>query len=88
MFNTEALQSMRERLDEHHEWPCPYHFKFIVKADAVDQVKALFGKNKITERPSRTGKYISVSADVMMENSDTVLAVYEKASKIEGIISL
>jgi putative lipoic acid-binding regulatory protein len=42
----------------------------------------------IEEKLSRTGKYISISVRTRIEASDDIIAVYQKASLIEGIVSL
>ena len=39
-------------------------------------------------KKSKTGKYISVSIVLSVENSDLVISFYKKAEKIKGIISL
>jgi hypothetical protein len=38
--------------------------------------------------PSSQGTYISISAKELMLDVDSIIAKYEKASLIEGIISL
>jgi hypothetical protein len=39
-------------------------------------------------RASSKGNYMSVTAHINVESSEEVVAVYEEASDIEGVISL
>ena len=39
-------------------------------------------------KKSRNGKYTSVTLTSVMKNSSEILYIYEKASKIDGVISL
>lgn len=81
-------QKFKDLLDQEHKWPDFYLFKFVVPQDKEPEIKALFPDHQVHTRSSRTGKYISVSVSVMAESSDLVIAIYEKASLIEGLIAL
>lgn len=84
------LDSLREKLDL-LEWPEVYFFKFIVPNDSerVALVTALFDvTSEIVMHPSKTGKYISISAKEMMLDVDSIIEKYKKASLIKDIISL
>jgi uncharacterized protein len=73
------------------EWPGVYFYKFIVPNDpeTISSTKRLFSKwAEIKEHPSKTGKYVSISAKQFMENVDTIIEIYVQAQKIKGIISL
>ncbi len=73
------------------EWPSVYLFKFIVPNDneKMGQVSALFDENAtISYHTSNKGKYVSVSVKEVMLSGDSIVEIYEKAIKIEGIISL
>ena len=86
----ETLQKLRAQL-ELQEWPNVYFFKFIVpnESQTVALVNTLFdGSSEVTMHASKNGKYISVSAKEMMLDVDSIIAKYEKASSIKGIISL
>ncbi len=75
-------------LDEHHIWPTPYVFKFVVLANQVDELTNLLNEKSIFLTPSRKGKYISVTLEKTMNSSQEVVNIYEKVWAIEGIISL
>jgi hypothetical protein len=85
-----VLEKLKIQL-ELQEWPDVYMFKFIVpnESDKVAQVTSLFNESAdLVMHPSRTGKYISVSAKELMLDVDSILEKYIKAAKIEGLISL
>lgn len=85
-------QKLKVQLDDTTKFPADYLYKFIVKSegDKVAQVEKLFDNTGavITTKKSKTGKYISISIVVKLENSNKVISYYKKAEKIEGIISL
>lgn len=82
------LSGFMNRLDECHEWPCVYTFKFIAPPDAVDAVCALFPGVEPARRTSSGGKYHSLTFSVEMPGSAEVAAVYEKAAAIKGVMAL
>jgi putative lipoic acid-binding regulatory protein len=82
------LNSFREKLDQHYAWPSLYIFKFIVPAGKEDEVKKLFPNHNTSEKPSKNGNYISVTVQMMMPSSDSVIKVYVNAATIEGLIAL
>ncbi len=83
--------NLREKLEEQGGWPQPYLFKFIIPSDnkKLALVEAIFGSEaQVTTRQSKSNKYISITAKEVMMNVDEVMAIYDNANKIEGIISL
>ncbi len=85
----DKTKHFKELLDQHHHWPGTYTFKFIVAKDKVESVLDLFEeRDEISTRPSRHGRYISVTANCEVSSSDEVIAVYEAAAAIKGIIPL
>jgi putative lipoic acid-binding regulatory protein len=81
---------LREQL-ELLEWPNVYLFKFIVPnhPEKIALANALFDDTaQIVMHPSSQGTYMSISAKELMLDVDSIIAKYEKASLIEGIISL
>lgn len=75
-------------LDEHHQWPCPYIFKFIVPTENLPLFLQAFPDEKIGTRESKTGKYTSITFESKMCSSEEVMSVYNKASEIPGVMSL
>jgi putative lipoic acid-binding regulatory protein len=82
------MESFREKLDKHYVWPSLYLFKFIVPTGKEQEVKDLFPRHTTSDKLSRQGNYTSLSVELMMPSSEAVIAVYEKASHIEGIVAL
>ena len=78
----------RQLLDEQNAWPAEYLFKFIVPSDRVEDVRRLFGQIPISIRESKRGRYMSVSATMLVHSSDEIEAVYRKAGEIPGLIAL
>jgi uncharacterized protein len=82
------LITFREKLDQHYVWPSLYMFKFIVPTGRESDVKKLFPLHDTTEKLSKQGNYISITVQMMMPSSEAVIAIYEEASAIEGLIAL
>lgn len=85
------IEKIKSMLWAEQKWPGIYFFKFIVPNDKVklEQVKKLFKfEGDITYRTSRDIRFIALSCKQEMINPDEVLALYRKASEIEGVISL
>ncbi|MGX9366018.1 DUF493 family protein [Desulfoplanes sp. PS50] len=78
-----------ERLDQAHDWPCIYTFKFIVPKNRQTEVTCLFGPEaSVRKTASRTGKYISITVETKMESSAQVIDIYRQTATIQGIITL
>lgn len=76
-------------LNETYMWPAPYPFKFIVFAEQVDELKQILGDDvEIKLKPSSAGRYVSVSADIILHSAQAVLDIYEKTKVVKGIRSL
>lgn len=87
-LDEEGLLRLAQMLDEQTVWPAEYQFKFIVPSAQVAQVKALFANTAFTQRDSRTGKYVSVSAARTVSSSAQVVEVYRQAALIPGLLAL
>lgn len=85
-------ERIKRTLDEFHDWPAVFLFKFIVPSDLekLAQVQALFNSEtaEIKTTESRNGKYTSISAREAVTSAEEVLEIYRKSSKIEGLIAL
>ena len=85
----EDKDKFKELLNEEYSWPTRYTFKFIVKSAYQKDVENLF-KNKveIVSKPSSGDKYVSVTIYAQMNSANNILAIYDMATVIPGIISL
>ena len=88
MLKDEELEAFRKLLDDQYDWPADYLFKFVVPYDQVSKVEALFPDQKVSLRASAKGNYVSVTVTMMLESPDVVVAIYQQASKIPGLLSL
>ena len=89
----EFYKKLKEQLLETTNWPSEYLYKFIVKSDTnkIEQIEDLFNNTGavINTIPSKTGKYTSVSINVIMKDPDAVISKYiEVTNNVEGVISL
>ena len=91
MEHDDARDRMRKALDLVHKWPAVYMFKFIFEPEEerLNAVLALFPPEaEILRKYSKAGKYLSVTAREVMLSADEVVARYDKAALIEGVIVL
>lgn len=93
MEDKEAFyKKLQWQLEDTTQFPSDYLFKFIVPAsdNQVEEVENLFNNKGavINTKKSKTGKYVSVSIVLNIENAASVIYYYQKAAKIKGIISL
>ena len=88
----EFYDRLKVELDLSNSWPALYLYKFIVPTDednivrveeAFDCMGAVIKTTK-----SKTGKFTSISVDVMMKDSQEIIEKYIEVSTIKGIISL
>lgn len=88
----EFYERLKTELDLSSTWPSIYLYKFIVPSEkeniirveeAFDCMGAVIKTTK-----SKTGKFTSISVDVMMKNSQEIIDKYIEVSTIKGIISL
>lgn len=82
---------MRKALDQVHQWPSVYMFKFILEPgqDKLDALMALFPPEaEVLRKYSKGGKYVSLTVREVMMNADEVVQRYDRTSKIDGVIAL
>jgi hypothetical protein len=82
------LKSFQTQLDQHHQWPSVYIFKFIVPKGKEGELKGLFPLHASEEKASTQGNYISLTFRMMMSSSEAVIEVYVRAESVEGLIAL
>lgn len=85
---SDKYEQFKQALDDHHQWPCPYTYKFIMPTENLPQFAELFPEEKTSSRESKSGKYTSVTMTTNMCSAEDVMAVYEKAATIPGLMSL
>jgi putative lipoic acid-binding regulatory protein len=91
MLSRDARDRLKARLNEVHEWPSVYMFKFILEPenDRLDAVLALFPpESEVLRKYSAGGRYLSVTVKEVMLCAEDVVDRYERASAIQGVIAL
>ncbi len=91
MLSEEAKTRLRESLDKVHNWPSLYMFKFIFEPDRgrLDAVLALFPpESEVLRKYSAGGKYMSLTVREVMMSAEDVIARYDRAAGIPGVITL
>lgn len=82
------IEAFRMKVEQEHEFPGEYVFKFIVPGSQKEQITNLMPAGDISFRESSNKKYVSITARVLLNSSQDVLDVYMKAYKIDGCIAL
>ena len=85
-------KKLKNSLDDTTKFPSEYMFKFIIPADKekFSQIENIFNHAGavITSKTSKTGKYNSLTVNVLMKSADEVIKKYKEVSVVEGVISL
>jgi len=87
----DRLKKLRKALVGQETWPVEYMFKFIVPNEqkTIDEVKTLFPHpENFKYKVSRNVKYVGISYKAMMPDAESIISVYEKASRMKDVISL
>ena len=84
------MNSLKEKLNAVHSWPCEYKFKFVVANETAikQQLISTLGDLPVSEKLSKTEKYTSITATKHCQDADEVVEVYQSVQKIQGIIAL
>lgn len=86
-----VFDELRKKLEESAmTFPYIYMFKFIVKAEnrTIAMVEAIFDNDaEIIQKESAKGNYLSITVKQVVMSVDEIIAIYEKAAEIEGVMS-
>jgi putative lipoic acid-binding regulatory protein len=89
---SDFYEKLRATLEETTIFPTKYMFKFIIPSsdDNFKKIESIFDNigAVINSKPSKTGKYTSLTILVKMESANEIISKYKTVSKIEGVISL
>lgn len=89
---SEFYDKLKISLKETTEFPTKYMYKFIIPSgeDKFKQIENIFDNlgAVIDSKPSKTGKYTSLTILVKMSSPDEIISKYKEVSKVEGVISL
>jgi len=87
----EESERFKQKLIETMSFPSVYMYKFIIKSANRDiaLIENLFDADTdILTKESESGKYISITAKQVVMNVDEIIEIYNRASKIKGIMFL
>lgn len=87
-MTADKYRTLKAKLETFETWPHRYTFKFIVPAEKKAELEGLFEGHEYSVRPSRTGKYLSLTCVREMQTATAVIEVYERVEKIEGSYAL
>lgn len=89
---SQDLERAKKMLNEEHNWPAVFMFKFVVPSEneKIARVEAMFNAEtaELRQRRSSKGNYTSITVRVVMTSAEAVLDVYKEAKTIEGLIAL
>ncbi len=83
-----VTERLKKLLEERHEGPFVYHFKFVMPLSSVEEFSRMIPGIETKTRLSSNSKYISISFDFNTENAQEVVDIYHRVQAIPGILSL
>lgn len=88
----DIYRDLRIKLEESiSSFPYIYMYKFIIKSDnrTMALIEALFDSDAdIIQNQSSKGNYTSITVKQVVMSVDEIISIYEKASAIEGVMTL
>lgn len=88
----EFYKKLKSSLEETTSFPTEYMYKFIISTskEKLAEIQGIFDHTGavIQTKPSKTGKYNSITVMVKMKDADAVIEKYKEVSNVEGVISL
>ena len=87
-------ESALELLKSQHDFPGPFIFRIVVlpehSASIVSAVACIVQQSgsieKVDERESRTGRFMSIHFHCQMDSAESVLEVYAVITGLEGVV--
>ncbi|WP_407402348.1 DUF493 family protein [Chryseobacterium sp.] len=88
----EFYASLKEKLENNHDFPEDYLFKFIIPTDEakLTEIYKVFDGIKFTmsNRESKNGKYTACNINAFVLDADQVIDIYKQVGKIENVMLL
>lgn len=85
-------RSLKEKLENNHDFPEDYLFKFIIPTDEakLTEIYKVFDGIKFTmgNRESKNGKYTACNINAFVLDADQVIRIYQEVARIENVILL
>ncbi|MBQ0151285.1 MAG: DUF493 domain-containing protein [Chryseobacterium sp.] len=84
--------SLKEKLENNHDFPEDYLFKFIIPTDEakLTEIYKVFDGIKFTmqNRESKNAKYTACNINAFVLDADQVISIYKQVGKIENVMLL
>jgi putative lipoic acid-binding regulatory protein len=88
----EFYRSLKEKLENNHDFPEDYLFKFIIPTDEakLTEIYKVFDGIKFTlgNRESKNGEYTACNINAFVLDADQVVRIYQEVATIENVILL
>lgn len=88
----EFYRSLKEKLEEAHNFPEDYLFKFIIANEEAKhtEIYRVFDNTQFTlsTKESKNGKYTSITINAFVLDADQVIRIYKEVGKIPGVMML
>ena len=88
----EFYSSLEEKLNNNHNFPEDYLFKFIIPTDEakLTEIYKVFDGIQFTlgNRESKNGKYTACNINAFVLDANQVIKIYKEVAKIEEVILL
>lgn len=85
-------KSLKEKLEDHHNFPEDYLYKFIVPShpEKLTEIYRIFDgvQHTMTNKESKKGNYTALSINAFVLDADMVIEIYKKVAKVEGVVML
>jgi len=89
---SDFYKKLKTSLLETTSFPSKYMYKFIIPTseEKFKKIESIFDNMGavINSKPSKTGKYTSLTILVKMKTADDIINKYQEVSKVDGVISL
>lgn len=88
----EFYKKFKTRLEENHDFPQTYIFKFVIESDKgkLTEIHQIFDElhHTFRSKESSNGKYVSCTFSTFVLSADQVIDIYKKVAQIEGVVML
>lgn len=82
------LDKFKVLLENNHNWPFKYTFRFIIPFTELSELERILGKEGLSVKPSKNGNYLSVVSVMNINSAEEIIKYYQDVSKIKGILSI
>ncbi|VAV83397.1 hypothetical protein MNBD_BACTEROID02-1894 [hydrothermal vent metagenome] len=89
---SDFFKKLKSTLDDTTSFPSEYMYKFIIPSnqEKIQNIENIFNNlgAVISSKPSKKGKFTSLTIVVVMQSSDQIISKYKEVAQVEGVISL